>query len=160
MTRQLIKDKNFRMGCIMTVLGIWMLADAINFGRFISGGIGADFFPKIISTALILIGLLLAAGAYKAARKQAEKRETAAIKNNYPEFAATLGLLALYILALKPLGFILSTAPFTFLLILILSPRENRNCLLFATVAAAVTVALYFLFVKVFYIMLPGGILG
>jgi putative tricarboxylic transport membrane protein len=159
MTRQLIKDKNFRMGCILTALGIWMLADAINFGRFISGGIGADFFPKIISTALVLIGLLLAAGAYKAARKQAEKRE-AAVKNNYAEFAAVIGLFILYILALKPLGFILSTAPFTFLLILILSPRENRRYLLFAAIAVAVTIAAYFLFVKVFYVMLPPGILG
>jgi hypothetical protein len=41
-----------------------------------------------------------------------------------------------------------------------LSPKENRNCLLFAIVAVAVTVAVYFLFVKVFYVMLPGGILG
>jgi putative tricarboxylic transport membrane protein len=147
------------MGCILTVMGIWMLADAINFGRFISGGIGADFFPKIISSALILIGLLLIAGAYQAERNPAKKNENT-IKSNYREFAAVMGLLTVYILALKPLGFILATAPFTFLLILILSPRENRSFRLFALLAVAVTVAAYFLFVKVFYVMLPQGILG
>jgi putative tricarboxylic transport membrane protein len=159
MTRRLLKNRNFLMGCILTAVGIGMLADAINFGRFISGGIGADFFPKIISSALVLTGLLLAAGAYRAARKQAETRESA-VKSNYVEFAAVIGLFLVYILALKPLGFIVSTAPFTFLLILVLSPRENRGYLLFAVIAAAVTIAAYFLFVKVFYVMLPSGILG
>jgi putative tricarboxylic transport membrane protein len=163
MTGQLIKNKNFLMGSIVTLVGIGMLADAINFGRFISGGIGADFFPKIISSALILMGLLLGAEGYRVVREQAGKHQGAsqeAIKNNYLEFAAVLGVLTVYVIVLRPLGFILSTVPFTFLLILILSSRENRRVPLFAIIAVIVTVAVYFLFVKVFYVMLPVGILG
>jgi putative tricarboxylic transport membrane protein len=155
-----LRNGDFLAGLVLFVLGFFMLGNAINFGRQIDAAIGADFFPKIISAALIAVSVGLILGGVKAVKAAEAEGSGAQPSKNYPGFAATLGLLILYIFVMPVLGFIIATVPFTFLLILILVPKGKKNRLLFLGISAGITLAAYFLFVKVFFVMLPAGILG
>lgn len=163
MAGRLIKNQNFLAGIALSLVGIFMLVDAIRFGRFINGNVGADFFPKMVSTALLLVGISLLSSGLTQVKKEpsvANGGVTGQIKGNVPEFLGTIAVLILYILLLEPLGFIIATIPFCFSLILLISPKDKRNYLLFAAISVGVAIVAYLLFVKVFYVMLPQGILG
>jgi hypothetical protein len=148
------------MGIILAAVSVFMLGDAIAFGHGIRGGIGADFFPKVVSTGMLITALVLIRNGHREAAKN-DKKETAPEGTSYAGFGAAAVLLVAYILVIKPLGFILSTIPFCFILTIILTPEwDKRHYIRFAIVSAVVTVAAYLLFVKVFLIMLPVGLLG
>ena len=163
MIRRFFKNQNIVAGSVLILVGIIMLTDAINFGRFISSKVGADFFPKIISAGLILTGTaILITGLREFRKESAEDRGKAkvSIQGNYLALTYTIVLLIVYVILLGPLGFITTTIPVTFLLMLLLTPKSKRNYLVFAIVSAVATIATYFLFAKIFYVMLPRGILG
>lgn len=163
MAGRLIKNQNFLAGVALSLVGLFMLVDAINFGRFINGSVGADFFPKIVSAALLVVGISLACSGLAQVRKGSSATAEGSddqIKSNVLEFLGAIAALVLYIFLLEPLGFIIATIPFCFALILLISPKKKRNYPLFAGVSVGVAIAAYLLFVKVFYVMLPQGILG
>ena len=61
---------------------------------------------------------------------------------------------------LQPVGFIVCSSLYVFFQILILSKGMKRNYPAFAVVSIAASVSAYFLFVRVFQVMIPAGILG
>jgi hypothetical protein len=156
-----IRNGDFVGGVVSFIAGGFMLGNAVVFGRQISGSIGADFFPKLISAALMLVAAgLIAEGVRQVNVAEAGSGERPKKRNNYPGFALAVGALMLYILLMRVLGFIIATIPFTLALIMILIPKEKKNWPLFLGIAAGVTLGAYFLFTKVFFVMLPKGLLG
>lgn len=184
MAKRYLFHKTFVPGIVLALLGAFMLIDAISFGRVISGGLGADFFPKIVSAAMLLTGIGLVAGAVSEIRKstqgiqtkeaqpeaaqaeavpeeaeQAEEKQEVP-KSNWMMLAATAVTLLVYILILEHVGFILSTIPFTFALIMILSGKSQIKIWAVALISVLTSIATYLLFVNVFQVMLPPGLLG
>lgn len=68
-------------------------------------------------------------------------------------------MLALYVAAFKPLGFILSSSLFLLGSISFLTPKEKRNWFWIAGLSVGIPAAVYFLFVSGFKLKLPPGIL-
>jgi hypothetical protein len=81
-------------------------------------------------------------------------------KGNYPVFAAALGIFLAYVFLMPVLGFIIATIPFAFSLIMLLVPEKKRKIPLFLGISTGVSLGTYLLFVRVFFVMLPGGLLG
>jgi putative tricarboxylic transport membrane protein len=155
------KNGDVLAGSVLFLMGMFMLINAVIFGRGINTGIGADSFPKIISCALLAVSAGLLRSGIKIKNASAENNKTEPAKQgNYPVFAAVLGVFLSYVFIIPVLGFIITTVPFLFFLMLLLVPRKKKNVPLFLGVSAGVSLGTYLLFVKVFFVMLPAGLLG
>ena len=73
---------------------------------------------------------------------------------------ATIVVFTAYVLLMKPVGFIITSAVYLFLQMLILCPKEKRNSILFAVISVVCAVAIYYIFRNGLNVMLPAGILG
>ncbi|MDR1106884.1 MAG: tripartite tricarboxylate transporter TctB family protein [Treponema sp.] len=156
-----IKNGDILAGAVLFLIGMFMLINAAVFGRAINTGIGADFFPKIVSCALMTVSAGLLRSGIKAEKASAANNKTEPVKKgNYPVFAAVLVVFLSYVFIMPVLGFIITTIPFLFFLMLLLVPKKKRNIPLFLGVSSGVSLGTYLLFVKVFFVMLPMGLLG
>lgn len=66
----------------------------------------------------------------------------------------------LYVVLIPLLGFTLSSILYMFAQMMLFVPavyRTKRNIILFAALSIVVPVAVYYLFVNVFYLLLPAG---
>ena len=69
-------------------------------------------------------------------------------------------LLLGYVFSIKRLGFLIASAIYMLLQMLLLTVNTKRNYILLIALTIAVPSIIYFGFVKIFYLMLPPGILG
>jgi len=128
--------------------------------------IKADFFPRLDAALLLVLGMILiVTGMLKARSYQPEAESSSVPFWKYDPTVSmleTLALIALYITVLKPVGFIISTMAYLVIQMFVLTPKEKRNkknLLVFCVISLIVSVVVYLVFVKVFYLMLPAGIL-
>lgn len=70
------------------------------------------------------------------------------------------GIILIYVLLVGTLGFILSSAIYMFLQMLLLASGEKKNYIKIGLLSVIVPVLVYELFTNYFYLMLPAGILG
>ena len=151
-------------GSFIFLFSIALFAGAQNVKTLAVSRIGSGFFPSIVAVLMAIVSIPIIAGGIKTAKAGSKNKEAGdEAKENKPKLMAVLATFALmlgYAAALPPLGFPISTAVYLFLQMLILSAGQRRRFILFAAVSAASSVAIYYLFVLVFHLMLPAGILG
>ena len=75
-------------------------------------------------------------------------------------FLIALGLLIMYVLLLKPVGFIIMTTFYIFIQSLFMAPPEKRSVLGSAILAVVSSVTIYLVFTRGLSLLLPPGILG
>lgn len=128
--------------------------------------LGAKFFPRVAAAGLAGLGaVVLVRGILEAARASAPAgdREAGGPKGLSPGAVCaiqTLILIAAYAALMGVLGFPIATALYLFAQMVVLSTKEQRRYVLFAIVSAVTAVAVYLIFTRLFYLMLPAGILG
>lgn len=144
---------------ILLILSIILFVAAQDIETGAAMAKGGDFMPKVCSGIFMgLSALLLILNIIKEKdNKEIEDKDSKSI--NVKGFLYTLGLLFIYILLLKPIGFIIMSIIYLFLQILLFSPKEKRNYMLFITISIVVPVAVNYLFINVFSLILPGGLL-
>lgn len=141
---------------ILVIVGIVFLISSQRIETGAVLGQGGDFVPKVCSIAWLLISVLLLVFGLQ------EKEESQEKPMRMKIFLATLMLLLLYVAALEVIGFVLCSAVYIFIQIMLFAPEEKRNkknMILFAVIAVVVPVAVNLLFVNVFALILPTGIL-
>lgn len=72
----------------------------------------------------------------------------------------TLVLMLAYALTMKRLGFLISTTVYMFLQSMILFPKKKMNFIIAIAVSLIFSISVYLVFVRVFSLVLPQGILG
>lgn len=142
---------------VLFLVGIVLLISAQSIEVGAAMGQGGDFLPKLCSLFWIIIsGLMLASSAFKNTAQSEEE------KGNIKGFLLTLVLLFLYVLLLKPLGFVITSSLYMFLQMLLFVPRElinKKKLILFAVISILLPVLVNLLFANVFSLILPAGIL-
>ncbi|MGI5987925.1 MAG: tripartite tricarboxylate transporter TctB family protein [Dysosmobacter sp.] len=126
-------------------------------------GLSSRFFPRIVIAVMVILGgFLTYRGVVHAKQYVSEgKEEKTGLSQGNKCVIQTLAALLLYVVLLDPVGFILSTILYLFLQMVILSSKiTKKNLVVFALISVVTSVAIYFLFTKAFYLMLPAGILG
>ena len=119
--------------------------------------------PIAIAIGMTIIGaVLLVQGILEAMRQAQEHREHPIVIDRMAILRVVLCFLLFVFLAagLQPLGFVCSASVYLFGTILVLCPRDKRSAkrvLLYLVFSILFSVAIYLLFVNVFYIMLPYG---
>lgn len=118
--------------------------------------------PKVLGALLLVFGLIRLFASIKILMK-ANSDEPA----TEPEEAGsrihvilTLALMLAYALTMKTLGFLISTTVYMFFQSIILFPKRKMNYLITIAVSLIFSVSVYLVFVRVFSLVLPQGILG
>ncbi len=153
------RKEYFIMFAIIGVLGAVDLIASFQIPAGGNLGLGADFMPKIVSVILLccafgfLIQALRTPKAEPAVKK--EKRDPVpAIR-----FCIAFGMLILYTVLLKPVGFVIMTTLYVFAQSLFMVPPEKRNFLVSGILGVASSLLIYFVFAKGLSMTLPAGIL-
>jgi putative tricarboxylic transport membrane protein len=150
----------------LIVLGIYITMESDNIkGHAQSSIANAQFIPRIIGIALILLSVIIVVMAMvKMLRGRGAAADEAPVKrDNRFTLGLTAGLLILYALAFRPLGYIVSSVIYLFFQVLLLTPKERRTrraVLTTTTVAVVVPVLVYIACRYGLEILLPVGLIG
>ncbi len=128
--------------------------------------ITARAFPRTLAVLLAVLSVwMIVEGFMKLARDKPvsppadEGPARAGDYSGAMRIGLTILSLVLYILCMRPVGFLLSTIAYTFVQTLILTPREKRNYRLAGATAIVLPTIIYVIFLYGFRLMLPLGIL-
>jgi putative tricarboxylic transport membrane protein len=155
-------------GVFLLILSIALFIGSFGVKRLTISSIGSGFVPKVVAVLLAMVSIAIIRHGIIAARKKAPAEKSKKTqcapeeteKLHVKGLLGTLGLITIYIAAMAPIGFLITTAVYLFLQITVLATKEQRKYPLFIIISILTSLSVYFTFVKVFHLMLPAGILG
>ena len=118
-------------------------------------GIGAKGFPQFVAVCLGGLGILLSLTAFLKIRREGNDPAKIEVKEIVLAALLVIGF-ALYLQLLKPLGYLIATPIFFFVFGAIYG---DKKWLRLGITSVVFTIVVWLLFEKLFYIMLPHGIL-
>ena len=149
------KKKNLIVSLVFMAFGIFLFVEAMGIKHMMKNDVGSGFFPKVVAVAIMGVSLIRLVMALR--EPEGEKK---AGDNDMMGGLLTIVLIAVYVMAFQPVGFILSTMVYLFLQILVLVPKEKRSWPLTVIISVAAPLAIYGLFTYVISSPLPKGIWG
>lgn len=149
------RTKNISVSLAFIVFGVLYYIEALGIRKMMKNDIGSGVFPRIIAVAIILLAVANLIRTFVVKEEDSKK----AGSDMFGGWVTVL-LLAAYVLLLEPVGFLLSTAVYLFLQILVLAPPDERNYLTIAIVSVVTPVVIYALFVYAINMPLPKGWFG
>jgi putative tricarboxylic transport membrane protein len=156
-------------GVFLLILSIALFIGSFGVKRLTISSIGSGFVPQVVAVLLAIVSAVIIWHGIVDVRKKTPTVKSKKKTQCAPEDAEklhlkgllfTLGLITVYIAALAPVGFLISTAVYLFLQITVLATKEQRKYPLFIIISILTSTSVYFIFIKVFHLMLPAGILG
>lgn len=149
--------KNIGLGAFSIILGVAMYLASFGIRDFAAVGVGATFFPRLASLGFVILGALLILQVLRGPKPLPEAKSPTKI--NY-SIVLSMVLLVIFLALLESLGYIICSALYIFFQILILAPEKKKNYVLYGIISVTSSLATYLLFVRVFQVMIPSGILG
>ena len=158
--------QNVFIGALIIVFSVVMLfaSTSIRVDKFASSPVDkASFLPRLVFGILIVIGIIMIIQGIQDIKNNRKKAlEGEALDKASKEVLRSLGalgMLFLYILCFKPLGFIISSIIFMIAMMIYMTKKEDWKPIVFIIISVAMTLIVYFCFKKFLYIYLPAGIL-
>ena len=152
------KKKDILVSVIFIALGVFMYIQSMNFKPLMKNDVGSGFFPKIVAAVIMAVATVNLLLTLKIKEKESDKKANK--KSDLFGGWISVALIGLYVLVYNSVGFLISTAVYLFLQILVLCPKEKRNIPLFGTISVLTSVFIYTMFVYVINMPLPKGIFG
>lgn len=158
------KNKDMIAGAflLLVAVGYFLLSFQIKLSN-IDRMVGSRLFPQICGVLLALFSCGLIAGNIMRNRRESpadagEEAKDPAARPVYRNTILVLVSYAAFIWALNALGFVVSTVAYLFTQMIILrGASEKSRYFLYAVITALSTIAIYYLFNNVFYLILPKG---
>ena len=147
-------------GVFLLVFSVVLFIGAQNVKTLSVSSVGSGTFPSFIAVLLAIVSVAIIIGGAKKARGPDEKPAKAAEKTRLWAVLATFGIMALYALLMPKVGFIITTIAYLFAQMYIMAAKEHQKPVLFGIISIVTSVSVYYMFVKIFSLMLPAGILG
>ena len=143
---------------IVLAFGAAMIYFVKDVRRVIRSDVGSAFVPTLIGWCIVVTGACKLLYSIFTGLKEENKK----IVFDQDMFGGigTIILMVLYMLAFQPVGFVVSSAVYLFLQMLLFSEKSNRKIILFAVIAVLLPLAIDALFVYVIKMPLPVGIFG
>ena len=149
------------VGIFFMVLGVALIIAAKMLPKSQVMEIGPDFMPTVIGVLVFVLAALLTVQGVRGLKTKVI--DPASIpKCDYKRVVLSIVLVLIYVFALGPVGFIVTTLVFLPLQMLVLSPdneRDVKHIIRLLIIDVIFTAAVYALFRYAFMIMLPTGIL-
>lgn len=124
--------------------------------------IGPDFMPTVVGVATLIMSaalLIISLKGLKARAAEAESNPPA--QCDYKRMLLSLILILIYVFALKPVGFIITTLVYLPIQMYVLADADHRSkkdIIMLLVIDVVFTIAVFFLFRYGFKIVLPQGI--
>lgn len=150
------KKKNILTSVVFLAFGAFVYVQSLGIKHMMANDVGSAFFPKVISVAMIAVAAIRLAMALR--EPEAEKKDDQ--NNDAKGGLITILLILVYVLAFNSVGFLISTAIYLFLQMLVLTPAEKRKLPLLIGISIVAPLFIYTLFVYVINTPLPKGIFG
>ncbi|MFD1065653.1 tripartite tricarboxylate transporter TctB family protein [Oceanobacillus locisalsi] len=155
-------------GSILLVLSITMFMGSLNMEALTDDVVGPDFMPKIVSILIAIMSIFVIISGFISKGKSETDEETPVMKDEeetdnkkgYFYLILTVILLFVYLFLIPILGFLITTAAYLIIQMLLFSKWTTRNLLLYGVISIITSSIIYFVFRNVFYVMLPAGIFG
>lgn len=151
----MLRNKELVVGLAMLGLGLGYLYMTMQLPR--RGAVDATFFPYVLAWAMIGLGALQCLVTWRRgaiASGDGDKLQPLQALT----VLATLGLVAGFIAALRPLGFPIAATVFLFAQFIVLTPNGQRpRLVLYAALAMISTAVIFITFRYGFRLMLPAG---
>ena len=163
--------REFAPPVLAAIFFLYQVMNSFSLQKFDTDTLGSNFLPRVVGIIGLtcIIGIIVSKIFETMSKKNddtkkesPEEREPCAlmgfIKKNIA--VATLILIGIYILLMRPLGFILSSFFYLTVQILLFAPQGKKRPVFTIVLALTFPVAMYFLFMEAFSVFLPYGILG
>lgn len=158
------KTKDLVTGLAGLALSIFYILCARSISVF--GGVGATAInsrtlPIFWGVCLAVLSGLLLLRYWKGAKAERPAKDEKTAQPFQAKIAvpATFVLLGLYVLLMKPVGFVLTTGVYLFLQMLVLAPKGKLRPWLAAALSVVLAVGIYLIFSRLLNVPLPAGIL-
>ena len=148
------KKRNIVTSLLFLAFGVFLFVQSMGIKHMMKNDVGSGFFPKVIGVAMIVVSIVRLIMALRETEGEAKKSN-----NDMVGGWATIILIAVYVLAFNTVGFLISTAVFLFLEMLVLTPAEKRKIPLLLVISIVAPIAIYALFTYAISSPLPKGIL-
>ena len=153
------KIRDIICSVIMLAFGTMMIVVAKDIPNKLGDkDVGSGYVPTFIGICILIVAIS------KLVLAITNKKPSANQKIKWTQDSlggfGTIALMVVYMLIFEPVGFIVSSALYLFVQMIVLSDKTNRNPILFAIIAVALPVAVDALFVFAIHMPLPVGILG
>jgi len=163
--KAVIKDTNFITGVGVILLGVFMYFASYDIQEFVRTRVGASFMPRIAGSLFVILGGILIFGSFRcsvpaATQEPVSEAEEKKVFGGWPAVLLSLLLMIVYVGLIDSVGFVLSSIFYIFLQILVLNKQGKKNFLTFGLVSVIVPIVVFYLFVYVFKVLIPAGILG
>ncbi|MBQ7220028.1 MAG: tripartite tricarboxylate transporter TctB family protein [Synergistaceae bacterium] len=152
------KTRDILCSIIVLAFGAAVIYFVKDVRRVIRSDVGSAFVPTLIGWCIVATGA--AKLLYSVFTGLKEENKKIVFDQDFFGGIGTIVLMVLYMLAFEPVGFVVASAVYLFLQMLLLSDRTNRKVLLFAVVAVLLPLAVDALFVFVIKMPLPVGVFG
>ncbi|HET7580285.1 MAG TPA: tripartite tricarboxylate transporter TctB family protein [Bacillales bacterium] len=140
-------------GIVFAVFGAVIILATLSFPAAAANDLGPAFFPRIVGSLLILLGLLLAVVSFL--KKNNRENLNAVFGGKTKKVAGTLIIFVLYLIFLKYIGFLVAN----FLFMAVLSRfLEEKRWLVIIGVSVVFTGFIYYVFQITLGIPLPSGV--
>ncbi|NEU31306.1 tripartite tricarboxylate transporter TctB family protein [bacterium LRH843] len=157
-------------GMIFLILSIVMFSATLNMKRLTDSVVGSEFAPRLVAGGIFILSVILVINGIKRARggQITEEKSNDEFDDageilgevNYKKVVIAILYFTIYVALMKPIGFLLMTAIYLFATMLLLSSPTQRKIPLFLIISVVTSVAVYYIFKDLFYLILPAGILG
>lgn len=161
------KIRDVQAGIVLLFVSVIMFSATLSFKKLTTSLVGPAFMPQVIAGLIALMSIAIIVQGVKSVKaSRAEKSSTDAVVEEKPKeevtyrpVILTFVLMAVYVAVMPFVGFLITTAVYMFIQMMILSDKPERKWLLFVVVSLVASATIYYVFRNVFYVMLPSGFL-
>lgn len=159
------KNKDAASGIFLVVFSIWAFCSTSAFGKSSISTYGNPaVVPRIVTIVIFVLASLILMDGVKEVKRQeigGETLEQGSLfsKERLPELMTFL-LLVIYVVTIRAIGFVITTAVYLCLQMFILSCFDTKKIWLFLLIACIISPALFYGFRTFFDVLLPAGVLG
>jgi putative tricarboxylic transport membrane protein len=153
---------NIAAGAIFLVYGTLMLYGGISITAVPKpGDVGSAFMPRLCGGLIIFLSILLLCVTFFGKGSKPERKTETGAPFNRRSIVFSVLLLIIYMAALIPLGFILSSTIYLVLQMLLMANQpEKKHVILYIFISLVTPLLVNYIFYSMFALMLPAGILG
>lgn len=165
MSQYALRDyRDLITGSVVMLGAVAMFVASANLKDFAAIGVGASFMPRLTALLLFIVGLVIVSSTWRTGGRNREplkaQESEPGVFGGLPAVLLSIVLMFIYLALLDPLGFLLSSVLYAFAQMIVLTKDGNRRYMVFAVSSLVTAIAAYYLFVNVFDISLPAGLMG
>ncbi|MFA5851459.1 MAG: tripartite tricarboxylate transporter TctB family protein [Spirochaetales bacterium] len=150
------RQRDIIAAVVFLAFGGFMFGNSLGIHPIIPNEVGSGYVPKFLSIVSIVLSLALLVLTLLKKKIGPTEKTDEDIKGGI----FTVMALAAYVILFEFLGFLVSTALYLFVQIMILSNEKNRKFLVLGIISIVVPLVIYGLFKSLFNMPFPTGILG